>query len=80
MDLSVRLRGPIVHSMQSAFSENWVGRIGELFMGGSVFPPLERAGDIAIHAAFVRPESSAPAVKILHHAALRHQQPLSSAA
>ena len=25
MDVSVRLRGPIVHSMQSAFSENWVG-------------------------------------------------------
>jgi cardiolipin synthase A/B len=35
-----------------------------------VFPPLERAGDIAIHAAFVKPESSAPAVKILHHAAI----------
>ena len=70
MDVSVRLRGPIVHSMQSAFSENWVGRTGELFMGQSVFPPLERAGDIAIHAAFAKPESSAPAVKILHHAAI----------
>src|SRR6187399_977150 len=70
MDVSVRLRGPIVHSMQAAFSENWVGRTGELFMGQSVFPPLERAGDIAIHAAFVKPESSAPAVKILHHAAI----------
>jgi cardiolipin synthase len=70
MDVSVRLRGPIVHSMQSAFSENWVGQTGELFMGDRVFPPLERAGDIAIHAAFVKPESSAPAVKILHHAAI----------
>ena len=70
MDVSVRLRGPIVHSMQSAFSENWVGQTGELFMGESVFPPLERAGDIAIHAAFVKPEGSAPAVKILHHAAI----------
>ena len=70
MDVSVRLRGPIVHSMQSAFSENWVGQTGELFMGEGVFPPLERAGDIAIHAAFVKPEGSAPAVKILHHAAI----------
>ena len=25
-DVSVRLRGPIVHSVQAAFSENWVGR------------------------------------------------------
>src|SRR4030095_1163042 len=69
-DVSVRLRGPIVHSIQSAFSENWVGRTGELFMGESVFPPLERAGEIAIHAAYVKPEGSAPAVKILHHAAI----------
>lgn len=69
-DVSVRLRGPIVHSMQSAFSENWVGRTGELFMGEDVFPRLEPAGDVSIHAAFVKPEGSAPAVKILHHAAI----------
>ncbi len=69
-DVSVRLRGPIVHSMQSAFSENWVGRTGELFMGEDYFPKLQRVGDIAIHAAFVKPEGSAPAVKILHHAAI----------
>ena len=69
-DVSVRLRGPIVHSMQSAFSENWVGRTGELFMGEDVFPPLESVGDVSIHAAFVKPEGSAPAVKILHHAAI----------
>ena len=46
MDVSVRLRGPIVHSMQSAFSENWVGQTGELFMGERVFPP-QRANGIA---------------------------------
>jgi cardiolipin synthase len=69
-DVSVRLRGPIVHSIQGAFSENWVGVTGELFMGDDVFPELERAGDITIHAAFVKPEGSAPAVKILHHAAI----------
>jgi cardiolipin synthase len=70
VDVSVRLRGPIVHAMQSAFSENWVGRTGELFMGDDYFPPLEAAGEVAIHAAFVKPEGSAPAVKILHHAAI----------
>lgn len=69
-DVSVRLRGPIVHALQSAFSENWVGRTGELFMGDDYFPSLEPAGEIAIHAAFVKPEGSAPAVKILHHAAI----------
>jgi len=69
-DLSLRLRGPIVHTIQSAFSENWAGETGELFVGDDVFPALEPAGDVTIHAAFVKPENSAPAVKILHHAVL----------
>lgn len=66
-DVSVRLHGPIVHSIQSAFSENWVGETGELFAGDHVFPKLEPAGDITVHAAYAKPENSAPAVKILHH-------------
>jgi cardiolipin synthase len=69
-DISVRLRGPIVHSVQSAFSENWAGETGELFLGDDVFPPLEPQGDVLIHAAFAKPEGSAPAVKILHHTAI----------
>jgi cardiolipin synthase A/B len=69
-DLSVRLRGPIVHSVQSAFSENWAGETGDLFAGDDVFPALEPVGDVLIHAAYLKPESSAPAVKILHHTAI----------
>jgi cardiolipin synthase len=41
-DVSVHLHGPIVHSLQGAFSENWAGETGELFLGDDVFPPLER--------------------------------------
>lgn len=66
-DISLRLRGPIVNSVQAAFSENWVGETGDLFAGSDVFPPPEPAGDVSIHAAYVKPEGSAPAVKILHH-------------
>lgn len=69
-DLSLRLHGPIVHVVQSAFGENWAGETGELFVGDDVFPPQQRAGGVTLHAAFVKPESSAPAVKILHHAVL----------
>jgi cardiolipin synthase len=69
-DVSVRLRGPVIHSVQAAFSENWVGRTGELFMGDAVFPRLQRAGEITVHVAYVKPEGSAPAVKILHHTAI----------
>ncbi len=69
-DLSVKLRGPIVNSVQSAFSENWAGETGELFVGDDVFPFLEPAGDVTIHATYAKPEGSAPAVKILHHTAI----------
>ena len=69
-DVSVRLHGPIVNSVQGAFSENWTGETGELFAGDGVFPELEPAGDVSIHAVFAKPENSAPAVKILHHTAI----------
>lgn len=69
-DISLRLHGPIVNTIQSVFSENWVGETGELFVGDDVFPVLEPAGDVLIHAAFAKPEGSAPAVKILHHTAI----------
>jgi len=66
-DLSVRLRGPVVHAVQSAFSENWVEVTGKLFVGSEVFPALEPAGTVVAHVATMKPEGSAPAVKILHH-------------
>jgi len=69
-DVSLRLHGPIVHSLQGAFSENWGGQTGELFVGDALFPLLEPAGDVLIHAVYAKPESSAPAVKILHHTAI----------
>lgn len=69
-DLSVRLTGPIVHAVQSAFSENWVEVTGKLFVGDDVFPPAEKAGEVLVHLASVKPEGSAPAVKILHHAVI----------
>jgi cardiolipin synthase len=69
-DLSARLRGPIVHAVQSIFSENWIEVTGCLFAGDDVFPELEKAGNILAHAASVKPEGSAPAVKLLHSMAI----------
>jgi cardiolipin synthase len=66
-DLGVRVRGPAVHAVQAAFSENWVEDTGELFVGDDAFPPLQREGDTEIHVASLKPEGSAPAVKVLHH-------------
>ncbi len=69
-DVSLHLHGPIVHSIQGAFSENWGGETGEVFVGEDVFPPLGPAGDTLMHAVFAKPESSAPTVKLLHHTAI----------
>jgi cardiolipin synthase len=49
-----------VHSVQGAFSENWAGTTGELFIGDAVFPELQPAGDALIHAVFLKPENSIP--------------------
>ena len=67
-DVSVRVRGPIVHSLQGCFSENWTGETGEVFAGLDAYPNLEPAGEITMHLAYAKPENSAPAVKLLHHA------------
>jgi cardiolipin synthase A/B len=69
-DIAVRLRGPAVHAVQAVFSENWVEETGELFAGDDVFPALDRKGDVLAHVAHAKPEGSAPAVKILHHAVI----------
>jgi cardiolipin synthase len=69
-DLSVRLTGPVVHAVQSVFSENWVEVTGKLFVGDDVFPSGEKTGEVVAHVASIKPEGSAPAVKILHHAVL----------
>jgi cardiolipin synthase len=69
-DLGLRLTGPVVNALQATFSENWIDETGELFVGEDVFPALEPAGDVAVHVASVKPEGSAPAVKILHHLAI----------
>jgi len=66
-DLGVRMRGPGVHAVQSAFSENWVEDTGDLFVGDKVFPQLETCGDVSVHVASIKAEGSPPAVKILHH-------------
>jgi cardiolipin synthase len=66
-DIGVRVRGPVVHAVQSVFSENWVEETGELFAGDDVFARLEPAGDVVAHVAHLHPDGSAPSVKILHH-------------
>lgn len=69
-DLSVIVRGPVVHQIQSAFLDNWIEESGEVASGDGVFPELEVAGDCSAHLAYVSPTGRTSSVKILHDAAV----------
>lgn len=48
-DTGVRLRGPIVNSLQSVFSQHWIEESGEVLVGQKFFPEIEAAGDCRAH-------------------------------
>lgn len=60
-DTVVRLEGPAVAQMQSAFEENWSEVTGELLVGEKFFPRLVPAGSVlaAVVPSSPRPSSSA---------------------
>jgi cardiolipin synthase A/B len=45
-DTNVRVEGPVVKFLQSAFAESWLETTGEALGGGGYFPTLERMGNI----------------------------------
>lgn len=72
-DISARIRGPLVRSLQSTFSENWMGCTGILIPGADVFPVWQDEdlpGDVVGHVARARPRGSPPAMRSLHHIAI----------
>lgn len=42
-DTSVRLEGPIVRQLQTAFASNWAESCGALLVGDRIFPPVEQS-------------------------------------
>ncbi len=48
-DTGVRLEGPVAHSLQSVFLENWIEESNHVPMGEGCFPDLEPCGDVAAH-------------------------------
>lgn len=45
-DTGVRLRGPVVHGLQSVFAAGWAAETNELLCGETIFPRQERSGDV----------------------------------
>ncbi|HEX6177747.1 MAG TPA: phospholipase D-like domain-containing protein, partial [Thermoanaerobaculia bacterium] len=70
-DISARVEGPVVAQLQSAFSDNWLEESGEVLAGSSVFPHLEKAGEVEGHIVYVSPTGNPSTIKLLHYAAIQ---------
>ena len=69
-DTGVRVEGPIVNRVQSAFMENWVEETGEIPAGRKYFPPARPAGPTAAHLAYTSPTGSVSSVQVLYYLAI----------
>jgi cardiolipin synthase len=58
-DTHVRLTGPIVAALQSAFTDNWNQSTEELLLAARDFPPLTPTGDICVCSVISTPASGA---------------------
>jgi cardiolipin synthase len=65
-DTGVRVEGPIVGSLQSAFTENWVDETGEVLYGERHFPRLAAAGTTQAHLAYHFQHGTVSAVDLLY--------------
>ena len=58
-DTHVRLKGPVVSALQSAFTDSWNQSTEELLLDARDFPPLPRTGDVPVCAVLSTPASGA---------------------
>jgi cardiolipin synthase len=69
-DTGVRLEGPVVHALQTVFSQNWVEETHCLPVCDECFPKLEPAGDITAHVVSSACGDAVSSVAMLYTAAI----------
>jgi cardiolipin synthase len=69
-DTVVRIEGPVVAQMQSAFQDNWSEVTGELLVGGKYFPPLQPVGGVVASVVPSNPRPSSSASQTLYSVAI----------
>ena len=69
-DVTARIEGPVVATIQSCFLENWNEVTHELLTSHATFPPLKAVGDVRAHVAYVRPDHCPSSVQVLHYLAI----------
>lgn len=69
-DTGVRLEGPVVGAVQSAFAENWVEQTGEALVGPRYFPRLSPVGAVRAHVVASSPRGGVSAQETLYKIAI----------
>jgi cardiolipin synthase len=65
MDLQVRIEGPVVGHLQSAFAEDWEFTTREVLEGPAFFPPIAAAGPVAARGVADGPDEDFEAIRLL---------------
>jgi cardiolipin synthase len=66
-DIQIRLEGPGVAPLQSAFAQGWLETTGELITGEAFYPPCVEHGRVALQTVLSSPEIGASAVRIMYY-------------
>ena len=69
-DTVVRIEGPVVAQMQSAFQDNWSEVTGELLVGGKYFPGLQPVGSVVASVVPSNPRPASSASQTLYSVAI----------
>lgn len=66
-DTAVRIRGPVVAQLQSAFTENWIEATGEVTVGEKYFPRIPASGTSRAHLVYTSTAGSASSLELLYY-------------
>ena len=70
-DSGLRVMGPIVNRLQSAFCENWIEATGEIPAGEKYFPHPVAAGPTQAHRVYTSPTGGISSVQVLYYLAIK---------
>ncbi len=66
-DIQIRIEGPAVAPLQTAFVRNWLETTGEVVSGPEYFPVIEPAGSLAVQSILSSPETGSSTVRLMYY-------------
>lgn len=66
-DIQIRIEGPAIMTLQSAFARNWLETTGEMIAGPIFYPEHPPAGPYAVQSILSSPETGSSTVRLLYY-------------